>query len=410
MKAQTCPFGMIMTSCLGKMLDKAKNQGKPRRYLRNINVRWFGFDLSDVQEMRVADDEVERYSIRKGDLVVCEGGEPGRCAIWCDEENVCFQKALHRVRFNEASDPRFYMYYLWMLAKSGMLAAYYTGTGIKHLTGESLKKLPVPVPPLPEQKRIVARIEELFSELDNGVETLKKTKQQLAVYRQAVLKAAFKGLDTFVALGSVAERVFDGPFGTHLKTADYVSEGIRVVRLENIKNARFDDSKQSFISKEKYETIKAHTVVPTDLIMSTFIADSIKVCQLPSYVSFAVNKSDCVGIRLKGCISQKFTLFYLSSREAYEKLFYQVHGATRPRVNTKQIKAIKIPFVPYNEQLSIVSEIESRLSICNGIEKSVDVAMRQTESMRQSILKKAFEGALGKKRRHHVTNNYGAHE
>ena len=195
MKAQTCPFGMIMTSCLGKMLDKAKNQGKPRRYLRNINVRWFGFDLSDVQEMRIADDEVERYSIRKGDLVVCEGGEPGRCAIWCDGETVCFQKALHRIRFNTASDPRFYMYYLWMLAKSGMLSAYYTGTGIKHLTGESLKKLPVPVPSLPEQRRIVARIEELFSELDNGVETLKKTKQQLAVYRQSVYASVYEEKD-----------------------------------------------------------------------------------------------------------------------------------------------------------------------------------------------------------------------
>jgi len=394
MKAQTCPFGMIMTSCLGKMLDKAKNQGKPRRYLRNINVRWFGFDLSDVQEMRIADDEVERYSIRKGDLVVCEGGEPGRCAIWCDGETVCFQKALHRIRFNTASDPRFYMYYLWMLAKSGMLSAYYTGTGIKHLTGESLKKLPVPVPPLLEQKRIVARIEELFSELDSGVETLKKTKQQLAVYRQAVLKAAFEGCDTFVTLGSVAERVFDGPFGTHLKTADYVSEGIRVVRLENIKNTRFDDSKQSFVTMEKYETIKAHTVVPTDLIMSTFIADNIKVCQLPSYVPFAVNKSDCVGIRLNGGISQKFVLFYLSSRGAYEKLFHQVHGATRPRVNTKQIKAIEIPFIPHKKQLSIVAEIESRLSVCDSIEKTVDAALQQAESMRQSILKKAFEGGL----------------
>ena len=187
MKAQTCPFGMIMTSCLGKMLDKAKNQGKPRRYLRNINVRWFGFDLSDVQEMRIADDEVERYSIRKGDLVVCEGGEPGRCAIWCDGGTVCFQKALHRIRFNTASDPRFYMYYLWMLAKSGMLSAYYTGTGIKHLTGESLKKLPVPVPPLLEQKRIVARIEELFSELDNGVETLKMIKSKVDRYKYSVI-------------------------------------------------------------------------------------------------------------------------------------------------------------------------------------------------------------------------------
>lgn len=305
---------------------------------------------------------------------------------------VCIGRGLTAIRPSSKLNLRYVLHFFRYFETR--LQAKGTGTTFKAITQDIVKNTIVPVPSLPEQRRIVARIEELFSELDNGVETLKKTKQQLAVYRQAVLKAAFKGLDTFIALGSVAERVFDGPFGTHLKTADYVSEGIRVVRLENIKNARFDDSKQSFISKEKYETIKAHTVVPTDLIMSTFIADSIKVCQLPSYVSFAVNKSDCVGIRLKGCISQKFTLFYLSSREAYEKLFYQVHGATRPRVNTKQIKAIKIPFVPYKEQLSIVSEIESRLSICNGIEKSVDVALRQTESMRQSILKKAFEGEL----------------
>ena len=124
----------------------------------------------------------------------------------------------------------------------------------------------------------------------------------------------------------------------------------------------------------------------------SIISDSIKVCQLPSYVSFAVNKSDCVGIRLKRDISQKYILFYLSSRDAYERLIHKVHGATRPRVNTKQIKAIEIPFVAYNGQLSIVSAIESRLSVCDSIEKMVDTALQQAEALRQSILKRAFEG------------------
>ena len=253
-------------------------------------------------------------------------------------------------------------------------------------------KIRVCIPSLPEQQRIVAKIEELFSKLDSGVETLKKTKRQLAVYRQAVLKAAFEEIDDYVELGSLTERVFDGPFGTHLKTADYVGEGIRVIRLENIKNLCFDDSKKSFVTKQKYETIKAHTVIPSDLIMSTFISDSIKVCQLPSYISFAVNKADCIGIRLKQDISQKFVLFYLSSRDAYHRLELQVHGATRPRVNTTQIKAIEIPYVAYKKQLSIVSNIESRLSVCDSIEKTVDAALLQAEALRQSILKKAFEG------------------
>ena len=334
--------------------------------------------------------------LKKGDLLIARLGEPlcKACIFPCDGLYItAVDVTILRVG-NKAIEPKYLVYLLNSPWFKVQVKRYESGTTRKRISRKNLDRICMKFPSLPEQKRIVARIEELFSELDNGVETLKKTKQQLAVYRQSVLKAAFEGCDTFVTLGSVAERVFDGPFGTHLKTADYVSEGIRVVRLENIKNTRFDDSKQSFVTMEKYETIKAHTVVPTDLIMSTFIADSIRVCQLPSYVPFAVNKSDCVGIRLNGGISQKFVLFYLSSRGAYEKLFHQVHGATRPRVNTKQIKAIEIPFIPHKKQLSIVAEIESRLSVCDSIEKTVDAALQQAEAMRQSILKKAFEGGL----------------
>lgn len=81
-------LGSIAETNLGKMLDAKKNKGVPRPYLRNINVRWGSFDLSDLLEMRIQDEEVERYSVRKGDLIICEGGEPGRCAIWKDEESI----------------------------------------------------------------------------------------------------------------------------------------------------------------------------------------------------------------------------------------------------------------------------------------------------------------------------------
>ena len=138
------PFGKIIDARLGKMLDKEKNTGNYRKYLRNINVRWFSFDLSDLLEMRIEDGEIEKYSVSLNDLIICEGGEPGRCAVWDKQDSIFYQKALHRVRFLDNSNPRFYMYYLWFSAQSGQLCRYFTGTGIKHLTGQSLSRVIVP--------------------------------------------------------------------------------------------------------------------------------------------------------------------------------------------------------------------------------------------------------------------------
>ena len=305
---------------------------------------------------------------------------------------VCIGRGLTAIRPSEVLLTRyvllFFRYFEAQLASKG------TGTTFKAITQDVVKNLEIPIPPLPEQERIVARTEELFSQLDAGVETLKKTKAQLAVYRQAVLKEAFEEIAIFVPLGDVAQKIFDGPFGSNLKTADYTDHGIRVVRLENIKNGWFDDSKKSFITLKKYETIKAHTVIPSDLIMSTFISESIKICQLPTYIRYAVNKADCVGIRLKPEIEPRFLLYYLSSKQAYNKLIHQVHGATRPRVNTKQIKAICVPSVSTDVQQAVITEIESRMSVCDSIEQTVDTALQQAEAMRQSILKQAFEGEL----------------
>lgn len=289
-----------------------------------------------------------------------------------------------RSKYNNA----FLCYYLNSFDYQGFVS----GTTRLKLTQAAMKQIPIPAPPLSEQKHIVSRIEELFSQLDASVAELKTAKERLKVYRQAVLKEAFAKYHTFTPLKQVSERIFDGPFGSNLKTADYVEQGIRVVRLENLKNAWFDDTKRSFITKEKYQTISSHTVYPDDLIMSTFMSENIKICQLPKKVGFAVNKADCIGIRLKSDINPHFIMYYLASREAYNALMHQVHGATRPRVNAKQIKAMQIPIAGLLEQNDTVTAIEGKMSICDSIEKTVNTALQQAEALRQSILKKAFEG------------------
>jgi len=271
-----------------------------------------------------------------------------------------------------------------------------SGTTFKEISAEKFGNLPFPLPPLPEQHRIVAKIDSLFSELDNGVAFLKTIKTQLAIYRQAVLQWAFEGfsIDKEATLSSVVTDLFDGPFGSNLKTSDYKLSGVRVIRLENVKSLMFNNEKKSFVSKAKYKLLKKNTVCFPDIIISTFISNEVKTCILPPHIGYAINKADCVCIRTNDEILSKFLMYYLSSKKVYNNLFQQVHGATRPRINTTQIKRIPVPICPKPEQLAIVSAIESRLFVCDKLEQTIDQTLALSASLRQSILKKAFEGRL----------------
>lgn len=162
--------GDVCQSRLGKMLDGEKNTGTPRPYLRNTNVQWGRFKLDDVKQIRLEDEDLAEYSLQDGDLLVVEGGEPGRCAIWDSgfaDGVMVFQKALHRVRPEGGISARFLAMVLRNGIDSGRLRKLFTGSTIKHLTGERLKGFMMPLPPVAEQHRIVDRVEELFAFCDD---------------------------------------------------------------------------------------------------------------------------------------------------------------------------------------------------------------------------------------------------
>ena len=173
--------------CLGKMLDAKKNKGTLRPYLNNVSVRWGSFDLSDLPMMRFEDSEIERYVARKGDIVACEGGEPGRCAMWKSDTPIFLQKAVHRIRVKKGFDPCFVYYDFRYLVTSGKTAHLETGSTIRHLPGQALKEVELAIPDLPTQRRIAA----VLGALDDKIENNRKICENLEAQAQALFKSWF---------------------------------------------------------------------------------------------------------------------------------------------------------------------------------------------------------------------------
>ena len=156
----------IAISGLGKTLNKSTDTGEEVPYLCSINVYWEGINLDKVKTAKFDTQAKEKYRLQKGDLLICEGGEAGRSAIWDSDEEMYYQNALHRVRFYGSVDAQYMCYVLECYKKNGTIANYTKGIGIQHLVQTSLNSIWLPLPPLEEQHRIVAKVKELLPYCD----------------------------------------------------------------------------------------------------------------------------------------------------------------------------------------------------------------------------------------------------
>ena len=157
---------MIAITELGKTLDKAKNQGDYKPYLCSINVYWNGIDLTTVKEARFEENEISKYELKKGDLLICEGGDVGRSAIWENEQEMYYQNALHRVRFYGGINPYYFRLLMECYKGNKILDKKSKGMTIKHLVQSALNAIYFPLPPIQEQQRIVNKFQSLIPILE----------------------------------------------------------------------------------------------------------------------------------------------------------------------------------------------------------------------------------------------------
>ncbi len=159
-------FGSIAQHNSGKTLDKSRNKGQYRDYITTSNLYWGYFELDNVRQMPIKDEEIEKCTARKGDLLICEGGEAGRAAVWFYDNEVCFQNHVHRARFYCDIDPYYGYRFFEKLNATGEINNYRQGVGISNMSGKVLASIALPLPPLAEQQRIVARIDQLMARCD----------------------------------------------------------------------------------------------------------------------------------------------------------------------------------------------------------------------------------------------------
>lgn len=235
MKWEKVKLGNVTDSCLGKMLDQNKNKGDYQPYLANVNVRWGEFDLEDLPLMKFEESEQERYELKYGDLVICEGGEPGRCAIWKEQiPNMKIQKALHRVRVHDCLDYRYLFYWFLLAGKTGELDQYFTGATIKHMPGQKLKEVVIDKPPLEIQHRIadiLSAYDDLIENNQKQIKLLEEAAQRL--YKEWFVDLRFPGHESTKIVDGVPEGwrissiydVFDIKYGKNLPTSKITKAG-----------------------------------------------------------------------------------------------------------------------------------------------------------------------------------------
>lgn len=303
---------------------------------------------------------------------------------------VCIGRGLAAIRPSQELLAHYVLHFFRCF--EAQLASKGTGTTFQAITQEVVKNLEIPVPSLPEQKRIVAKIEELFSELDHGVETLEKTKQQLAVYRQAVLKEAFTGIHAKKGIREMSSLVTSGSRGW----ARYYSEhGAKFIRIGNLTHdgIAVDLKDVQYVNVPDTAEGRRTRLKPNDVLVS-ITADLGSIGFVPDNLGEAYVNQHIAMIRFHNPAQGKLMAWYLRSDVGQKELLKNKRGAGKLGLGLDDIRDSKVPVVSDAEATRICSTIESRLSVCDSIENTVDTALRQAEAMRQGILKKAFPGGM----------------
>ena len=393
---------------LGKTLNKAKDSGTLHPYLCSINVTWQGIKLDTVKEALFTKVELEKYQLRPGDLLICEGGDIGRTAVWEKDIPMYYQNALHRVRFFAGLSPYFFRAIMEYYKKIGLLEKFCKGVTIKHLVQSSLCSLVFPLPPLTEQKRIVDKLEELLALVD----AYREAEQRLAAYEARFPDTLKRSLLQEAITGRlVPQRAEEGSAETLYE--EIRQEKARLIAEKKLKKTKplppVTEEEQLFPIPASWKWVRLGSIMinrdservplsvaqraPLKKIYDYYGASGV-IDKVDNYLfdktllligedgANLLTRSKPIAFLATGkywvnnhahvldcpasLLNLKYVMFFINAIN----LSPYVTGTAQPKMNQEKMNSILIPLPPLAEQKRIVDKLEELLALAERIREA----------------------------------------
>lgn len=375
---------------LGKMLDEKKNVGQLKPYVGNRSVQWGRIDTSDLSTMALSIEDQKTYRLKQGDLLVCEGGEVGRCAIWNSTMECYYQKAIHRLRSTNGYRADLLAYYFEYWTSHDLLGDFVTKTSIAHLTKEKLAEIPLPVPSQQEQDAIASALSDmdaLLAKLDQLIAKKRDIKQaamqELLTGRRRL--PGFSGEWKHTSIGEVCE-VKTGPFGSSLHESDYVKEGTPIITVEHLGEFGVTYQNLPLVSKQDWTRLREYTLEAGDIVFSR-VGSVDRNALIKITEDGWLFSGRLLRVRVKSKNALASFLSHQFHLESFKKKVREVAvGQTMASINTQILKNIQITLPPTDEQAAIALIISEMNTEVIALEARREKTRRIKQGMMQELL------------------------
>ena len=420
-----CNLGLLFNHNTGKALNSANSDGKFLTYITTSNVYWDKFELKNLKTMPFTENEIDKFTVTKGDLLVCEGGDIGRSAIWNFDEEIRIQNHLHRLRPYGRIYTKFYYYIMYLYKANGRING--NGIGLQGLSSNALHKIIVPVPPIEEQKRIVNNITSVLSLLEQIESQKQSLSSQIDNIKSKILDLAIRGKlvpqdpndepasvlleriraekEELIKQGEIKRDkkesvILKGDDNSYyqdlpenwqftslreittpltLNDGDWILSqnmsnigDVKLLQLGSIGNMVYIDKGFKYLTKDTFKELSCTEIFSGYLLINRIISDKMCCCIVPDIDGTIITTVDTCWIAPSNVSYDiKFLMYQLASPTFQKEVLLKASGTTRRRISKNNLINIALLLPPLAEQKRIVDEIEKIFAVLDDIANQV---------------------------------------